>query len=71
MTRLVACNAFVTRQTPSSMFSHYVGGWESLESLVEANLDNAVPGYRDGIVLVPVPAEGFFSGVAQIGRAHV
>ena len=67
-------NSFVKRQTDASEFSHFEGTWEFLEALVEMNFPIAKPGYRDGVVLVPLDAEymiggstvSFFSGVATL-----
>lgn len=63
---LIGINSFVLRQTADSKFSHYSGSWEELASLVERHFGEAKPGYRDGVLLVPVPSEGFFSGVVEI-----
>jgi hypothetical protein len=62
----VAINPFVRRQTAASQFSHYEGSWEKLAELVEAHLDQAKPGYMDGVKLVPVPADGFYAGVVAL-----
>lgn len=62
----IATSAFVRRQTHESKFSHFAGSWEELESLVEAHLDQAKPGYKDGVVLVPVPSQKFFSGIVEV-----
>lgn len=59
-------NSFVTRQTPESPFSHFEHTWEELVARVEHNFDNAKPGYREGVILVPVEPEGFFSGVVTL-----
>jgi hypothetical protein len=61
-----AVNAFARRQTPESGFSHFGGTECELLAIVEENFGNANPGYRDGVVLVPVPPEGFFSGVTTL-----
>jgi hypothetical protein len=61
-----AINSFARRQTPESGFSHFGGGEDQLLAIIESNFDNSKPGYRDGVVLVPVPAEGFFSGVTTL-----
>jgi hypothetical protein len=61
-----AVNSFARRQTPESGFSHFGGGEDQLLAIVKDNFDNAKPGYRDGVVLVPVPPEGFFSGVTAL-----
>ncbi len=65
----VAINNFVRRQTENSQFSHFTGTWDELIELVEKNFDRAQSGYRDGVVLVPVPAEGFFTGVVEVNEA--
>ncbi|MDD4762086.1 MAG: DUF3228 family protein [Candidatus Pacebacteria bacterium] len=62
----IAINNFVTRQTADSRFSHFAGSFEELASLVEANFSKAEPGYKDGVLRIPVPAEGFFSGVIHL-----
>jgi hypothetical protein len=64
--RKVVCNSFVKRQTAESRFSHFDETWEELETLVETHLDKATPGYRDGVILVPVPPERFASGVVEV-----
>ena len=53
--RLVAVNTFVTRQTKDSPFSYFSGDWSCLIKLVEGNFDKGVQGYRDGVLLVPIP----------------
>lgn len=62
----IAMNSFAKRQTADSRFSHFGGTFEELCALIEANFENQEPGDRDGIILVTVPAEGFFSGVVQV-----
>ena len=63
---LIGINKFVLRQTAESKFSHYSGNWEDLKSLVEKGFGESNSGYRDGVRLVSVPAEGFFSGVVEV-----
>jgi len=63
---MIKNNPFVLRQTEDSSFSHYAGNIDSIPGMAEANFGDAAPGYRDGVVLVRVPAEGFFSGVVQL-----
>jgi len=60
----IGINAFVRRQTSESKYSHYEG--EMPVFLAATHFDKAKPGYRDGVVLVPVPAKGFFSGVVEV-----
>jgi len=63
----IIANSFVTRQAPESSFSHYDGDFESLARLVEENIfENRQQGYRDGVVLVDVPSDGFYSGIVQL-----
>lgn len=62
----IGLNNMVLRQTADSKYSHYSGSFTDLVELVAENFEKGTPGYRDGIMLVPVPAEGFFSGVVQV-----
>jgi hypothetical protein len=67
----IGINAFVRRQVAVSPYSHFAppgveDSWSALVDLVVANFDKQTPGYREGVVLVPVPADGFFSGVVQV-----
>jgi hypothetical protein len=62
----IAVNDFVKRQIPKSKFSHFEGSWEELISLVKENFSKAKQGYRSGVLLVPVPADRFMSGVVQV-----
>lgn len=59
-------NPFVTRQTPESEFTHFEGSWDRVLELVAENFSRAKPGYRDGVCLVPVPAESFFCGIVEL-----
>lgn len=57
---------FVRRQTSESGFSH----WEIPDSVllerIQRNFDKKKIGYREGVVLVPVEPDGFFSGIVQL-----
>lgn len=72
MGKLVACGEFVKRQTPESGFSHYDGSWEDLEDTVEFILsfptNEVCSGYRDGVVLVTVPASRFYSAIVSLNE---
>jgi hypothetical protein len=59
-------NNFVRRQTESSPFSHWNLSDEQLLNLVNNNFSKAANGYRDGVILVPVEPEGFFSSVVKL-----
>jgi len=62
----IGINPFVRRQTADSRFSHFDGALERVIGLGRDFFDKAKPGYRDGVVLVAVPAAGFFSGVVEL-----
>lgn len=62
----VFANPFVLRQTADSSFSHSEGSWDDLCRLAEANLTNAKPGYREGVLEVPIPADGIFTGLVTL-----
>ena len=55
--------SFVRRQTPESHFSHWTISDEELVKRISKNLNVARTGYREGVLLVPVEPEGFFSAV--------
>ena len=57
---------FVRRQTPASAFSHWTLSDEELLARVQAGLPSAKPGYREGVILVPVTPDGFFSGLVRL-----
>ena len=63
---IVGINEFVTRQTSSSRFSYFSGGDDELLTRIQMAWENAKPGYREGVLLVPVEPQGFFSGVVQL-----
>ena len=63
---MIKTNEFATRHTADSKFSHFEGTWEQLEALVTEHFAEAAPGYRDGVVLVPVPVDGFFTPVVPL-----
>ena len=62
----VAVNSFVKRQTPESRFSHFDGTWDELAKLTESCFEHQVPGYRDGVILVSVPPQGFYSSILEM-----
>jgi len=59
-------NDFVRRQTADSEFSHYEGNLEDLLKMAADNFHKAKRAYRDGVINIPVPAEGFFSPVVKL-----
>lgn len=62
----IKASTFVKRQIENSQFAHFTGSWEQLEKIVEANKAKAVQGYKNGVFLTPVPAEGFFSSLVKL-----
>ena len=56
-------NSFIRRQTEESSFSHSEHSWEDLARECYISFVNAHPGYRDGVVLVPLSPVGISSGV--------
>lgn len=62
----IAISDFVRRQTPESEFSHWTLTDEELLAKVHANFDKAKAGYRDGVCLVPVAPEGFYSALVVL-----
>jgi len=64
----IAASEFVKRQTANSPFSHYNGPWQDVVNLVEKHWENQTHGYRDGVVLVLVPVDHFFSGVCELNE---
>jgi len=66
MSDKLAVSEFVKRQTADSQFSHFDGGWQALLLLTLQHFDKATPGYRDGVCLVPVPADKFYSAIVQL-----
>jgi hypothetical protein len=69
MKELLAISDFVKRQTPDSEFSHFTGSWDELLLLTLQYWQHQKPGYREGVVLVPVPVgvpSRFFSNIVQL-----
>ena len=62
---------FVRRQTPESGFTHWTISDEELLSRVQAGLPSAKPGYREGVLLVPVAPDGFLSGLVRLKEGDV
>jgi len=57
---------YARRQTTASQFSHYAGDIDMVAALALACFGAATTGYREGVLLVPVPAADFFSGVVTL-----
>jgi len=75
-TPTIGVSDFVRRQTIGSEFTHFDddskslddGGeeWDKVAQLAQEHFHRAKPGYRDGVCLVPVPPEGFHTGVVEL-----
>jgi hypothetical protein len=70
MTPTVVVNPFVLRQVAESPFSHFdgEGGWDSLVARTIAAMDagHAKPGYRDGVLEVPIDPTDVMSGIVVL-----
>ena len=62
----VGINSFVERQTPTSRFSYFSGSDDELLTRIQQAWEKAKPGYRTGVLLIPVEPSGFFSGVVKL-----
>ena len=65
-TPTIHMNSFVRRQTPESRYSHFTGTESELLERVRTSWNNRTKGYRDGVALVRVPAEGFYTSVVKL-----
>jgi hypothetical protein len=59
-------NSFIKRQTKDSPFSYSTHAWDELARECSLSFEHATPGYRDGVVLVPLSPVGIFSGVCLL-----
>ena len=67
----IAINNFVKRQIKNSRFSYYDGTWEELIKLIEDNFNNQIQGYRDGVILIPVPPNKFYTSICKIDENSI
>lgn len=54
------------RHTKEGKYSYFDGTDQELIQLVEANFSKARPGYRDGVIKIPVPPDKFYSSTIQM-----
>ncbi len=70
MSKKVACGTFVKRQTADSGYSYFDGSWSELEEMVDFHMRHnpgaIKPGYRDGVVLLEMPAFWFRSAIVEL-----
>jgi len=63
----IAVSGFAkNRHTQENKYSHFGGSWDQLIQLVKQNFSMAKQGYREGVLEVPVPAEGFFTSIVEL-----
>tara|TARA_R110002020_G_scaffold39950_3_gene118169 strand:+ start:286 stop:858 length:573 start_codon:yes stop_codon:yes gene_type:complete len=62
----IILNPYVKRQTENSPFSYYAGNIENIPAMVQANFADHKTGYRNGVIEVSLPSEGFYTGVVQL-----
>ena len=67
----ISNNPFVLRQDPSNplfdnSLSHFAGDFAMIPAMATEYFENAKEGYREGVVTVTVPEEGFFTGVVTL-----
>jgi hypothetical protein len=62
----IAINPFLRRQTAEAPFSHFDGTEEELLARVREGLPQASPGYRDGVLLVPIDPSGCWSSTVKL-----
>lgn len=62
----VAVHDFVSRQTANSEFSHWVFSDEVLVERVQARFHEQRPGYRDGVIIVPIDANGVYCPIRKL-----
>lgn len=67
----IAVNPFARRQTPDSRFSHWEFSEEELIERVWEFFDVAAPGYRDGVILVPISPDGVSSNTCELQPGDV
>jgi len=62
----IGINEFASRHTMNSPYSFYNGSNDSLIDLITAAWDNKQVGELEGTFIVPVPPEGFFTGIVEV-----
>jgi hypothetical protein len=62
----IGLNNFVLRQTAASKFSHFDGAWPEVINRVRESWESRTPGYKDGVVLVPVNPSRFMCGIVEL-----
>lgn len=68
---MIAVNDFAKRHIKKSSYSYFDGTWKELVELVNKNFSKARKGYRDGVILVPVPEGRFYTSMCRITKDSV
>lgn len=64
----LAISNFVRRQTKESPFSYFDGTDDELTKIILRNWIKAKQGYRDGVILIPVEPDKFYSSVFTLSE---
>jgi hypothetical protein len=64
-------NTFVRRQLPNSGYSHWDISDEELLSRIHTGFPNAIPGYREGVILVPIDPISFHSSTVSLKQGDL
>lgn len=67
----VHINSFVRRQTAKSGYSHWTFSDAELLLRIYANLSKAKPGYRDGVILVPIDPKECYSSTVLLKEGSI
>lgn len=71
MTTIGVSNFAKTRHQQNAPYSHFGGTWEQLVKIAEEYFGTHKPSFRDGVVEVSVPADGFFTSIVDLNEASV
>ncbi len=64
-------NSFARRQTAASHFTHWTRSDVELVMRVAAGFPNATPGYKEGVLQVPIRPDGFYSPVVKLSEGDI
>lgn len=68
MTHDIHIAKFVRRQTQDSQYTHWILSDEDLLERIEAAFDRSKPGYREGVLLVPIDPQGFYTSIVTLAE---
>lgn len=67
----IAMSDFVKRQTKESRFGYFNGTNEELLTLISDNFYLAKDGYRDGVILIPLSPNKFFTSMCKVEKDSI